>query len=196
MANLAMTDYIVTGPKKELDELWKVMNDLDVNGKTVWLYKFADKFGIDYHNKVKPISVRGEFVFAEYCDYADVPYIQFETETAWDACNDLFFAVNEKMNNKLSISYRCCECGCQIFYTHDEGGYYPDECCVTSNGDVFGEMGFYEMFQTVDNAIDYWCECMEYDRGNKTTDEMLKIIDEYEYDDDCLYYHIHKFIFE
>ena len=77
--------------------------------------------------------------------------ISFETETAWDACNELFFEINRILNDELSISYRCCESGCDLFYTHDEGDFFPEECCVSSYGEPF-EDACEDVFDTIEDG--------------------------------------------
>ena len=57
--------------------------------------------------------------------------LSFDTESAWSACDLFFDELNKVLGNELSISYREIECGCEIFYVHDVGGFFPEECCVS-----------------------------------------------------------------
>ena len=133
MANLATTTYKVTGTREAVNNLWTTFQDMEVDSKDIRLFKLAEHYGIDYEKK--QISVRGHIYWAEYEEDEENDYflLSFETETAWDACNELFFEINRILNDELSISYRCCESGCDLFYTHDEGDFFPEECCVSGH---------------------------------------------------------------
>ena len=121
--------------------------------------------------------------------------LSFDTETAWAACNDFFDALNEKFCGALSISYREIECGCGIFYVHDEGEHFPEECCVSANGEPFEEM-YEEPFDTLDDAIDEWCEKMNIGRDGRSDEEMHEYIKKYEYKNSDTYFYIYQFEFE
>lgn len=88
-----------------------------------------------------------------------------------------------------------CECGCEVFYVHDEGSYFPEECCVSSYGEPFDD-ACEDVYNTVEDAINEWCSKMNIDKGNRTKEEMLTFIGEYEYDNDETYYYIYEFVFE
>ena len=96
MANQATTTYKVTGTRKAVNDLWSTLQKMEVNSKNIWLYQLAEHYGIDY--ETKQISVRGHIYWAEYEeDPANEHYLlSFETETAWDACNELFEEINLK----------------------------------------------------------------------------------------------------
>lgn len=137
MANLATTTYKVTGIREAVNNLWTTLQNMEVDSKDIWLFKLAEHYGIDYEKK--QISVRGHIYWAEYEEEEENDYylLSFDTETAWDACNELFLEINRILGDELSISYRCCESGCDLFYTHDEGDFFPEECCVSSYGEPF-----------------------------------------------------------
>ena len=115
MANQATTTYKVTGTRKAVNNLWNTFQSMEVNNKNIWLSDLAKHYGIDY--EAKQICVRGHIYWAEYEEDEDVCLLSFETETAWDACNDIFFEIDRLLGGELSISYRCCECGCEAI-TH------------------------------------------------------------------------------
>ncbi|MDA6854733.1 hypothetical protein OSL50_26665, partial [Escherichia coli] len=49
--------------------------------------------------------------------------------------------------DELSISWREVEPGCDIFYTHDENDFFPEECYVTAYGELFEDCeGAYSTF--------------------------------------------------
>ena len=116
MANQATTTYKVTGTRKAVNDLWSTLQKMEVNSKNIWLYQLAEHYGIDY--ETKQISVRGHIYWAEYEEDPANDYylLSFETETAWDACNELFEEINHLLWDELSISYRVCECGCEVYY--------------------------------------------------------------------------------
>ena len=102
MANQATTTYKVTGTQKAVSNLWNTLQRMEVNSRNIWLDDLAKHYGIDYQKK--HISVRGHIYWAEYEEDEDTSLLSFETETAWDACNDLFFEINRLLDDELSIS--------------------------------------------------------------------------------------------
>ena len=132
MSNICDTQYKVRGSRKALSDLWNTLQMMGVNSKDVYLYKLAEHYGIDYEHSC--ISVRGHIYWAEFEDNKDGGLLSFDTESAWTACDLFFDELNKVLGNELSISYREIECGCEIFYVHDEGGFFPEECCVSSSG--------------------------------------------------------------
>lgn len=193
MANLCDTQYKITGEKKAVADLWNTLQEMNVDEKYIWLGDLANHYGIDY--KAKGFSVRGEIYWAEYEEDDDYALLSFDTETAWTACNDFFNVLNDKFEGALSISYREIECGCGIFCVHDEGEYFPEECCVSANEEPFEEM-CEEPFDTLADAIDEWCEKMYIGRDGRSDEEMHEYIKKYEYKDSDTYFYINKFEFE
>ena len=102
MANQATTTYKVTGSRKAVNDLWSTLQKMEVNSKNIWLYQLAEHYGIDY--ETKQISVRGHIYWAEYEEDPANDYylLSFETETAWDACNELFEEINHLLWDELS----------------------------------------------------------------------------------------------
>lgn len=193
MANTCDTQYKITGERKAIADLWNTINGLNVNQKDVWLCDVAKHYGIDYEQM--GISVRGHIYWAEYEEDDDYALLSFDTETAWAACNDFFDALNEKFDGAFSISYREIECGCGIFCVHDEGEHFPEECCVSAYGEPFEAMNE-EPFDTVADAIKVWCEKTGIKRDERSDEEMLEYIAQYEYKDDKTFFFINKFEFE
>ncbi len=193
MANLCNTTYKVTGTEKAVKDLWNALQSMDINTKDIWLGKLAEHYGIDYESR--GVKVRGHIYFGELEEDSDHFLLTFETETAWTACNDLFEAINETLNEELSISYREIECGCDIFSVHDEGCFFPEECCVSSAGEPFEE-SCEEAFDTIEDAINLWCNLTGVEQQGKSQEEMMDFINEYEYDDEDVYFYIHPFEFE
>ena len=197
MPNWAVTDYVITGSKEDVKKIADAANNAGKSGDQPgafgrWLGAFAKNLGIDW--EALNIMVRGEFASEiEYNENEDgTAELRFMTESAWAGCDDLFEAVRNLFDGRVSISYCCEEPGCCVYYKHDEGGYFPSEVHIECGGEPFDfQDGQYDCI-TVKDAIDYWCECMEYDSTGKSEEEMLKIIDDYEYEDDDTYYRIDK----
>ena len=78
---------------------------------------------------------------------------------------------------------------------HDEGDFFPEEVAVSSCGEPF-EDACDDIYTTLNDAINEWCEKMDIEQGEKSDEEMMDIIDEYEYDDDDTYFNIRQFTFE
>ena len=194
MANTCDTSYKVIGSPKAVKKLWNTLQEMEVNSKNVYLYELAERYGIDY--KKKGISVRGFIYWAEFEEKESDDYclLSFDTETAWSACDLFFDELNKALGGELSISYREIEPGCDIYFVHDECGWFPDECCVSSSGEPFEE-SCGDVFSTVKDAINEWCTKMNIEQGERTDAEMLEYISEYEYDDLDTYFYINEFTF-
>ena len=195
MANQATTTYKVTGTRKAVSDLWNTLQKMNVNTKNIWLDELAKYYGIDY--EAKHISVRGHIYWAEYEEDEDNDnfLLSFCTETAWDACNDLFEEINHLLWDELEISYRVVECGCEVYYVHDEGNYFPEEACVSSYGEPFEDASD-DVYETIADAIKEWCSKMNIKQGERTDEEMMDFINEYDYEDDETYFYIRTFTFE
>lgn len=194
MANTCDTSYKVIGSPKEVKKLWNTLQEMEVNSKNVYLYELAERYGIDYEKK--GISVRGFVYWAEFEEMESDDYclLSFDTETAWSACDLFFDELNKALGGELSISYREIEPGCDIYFVHDECGWFPEECCVSSSGEPFEE-SCSDVFSTVKDAINEWCTKMNIEQGERTDAEMLEYISEYDYDDLDTYFYINEFTF-
>ena len=193
MANIATTTYHVTGTREAVNNLWSVLQDMQVNDHDLHLADLARRFGIDC--KKKQISTRGYIYWADFEEGEKQDVLQFETESAWDPCNQLFLEINHVLKDALSISWRVLEPCMDIFYTHDEGGVFPEECCVTSHGGPFEDVSN-QVFDTVDEAIQEWISKMGIEQGSRSQDEMLAYINDFEYDNEDTCFLINRFIFE
>lgn len=194
MANTCDTSYKVIGSPKAVKKLWNTLQEMEVNSKNVYLYELAERYGIDYEKK--GISVRGFIYWAEFevKESDDYCLLSFDTETAWSACDLFFDELNKALGGELSISYREIEPGCDIYFVHDECGWFPEECCVSSSGEPFEE-SCSDVFSTVKDAINEWCTKMNIEQGERTDAEMLEYISEYDYDDLDTYFYINEFTF-
>ena len=194
MANTCDTSYKVIGSPKAVKKLWNTLQEMEVNSKNVYLYELAERYGIDYEKK--GVSVRGFIYWAEFEEKESDDYclLSFDTETAWSACDLFFDELNKALGGELSISYREIESGCDIYFVHDECGWFPEECCVSSSGEPFEE-SCGDVFSTVKDAINEWCTKMNIEQGERTDAEMLEYISEYDYDDLDTYFYINEFTF-
>ena len=192
MANICDTQYKVMGERKAVADLWHTLLTMEVNTKNVSLNRLAEHYGIDYEKM--GISVRGHIYWAEFEEDDDICLLSFDTESAWSACDQFFEELNNTLGGELSISYREIECGCNLFYVHDEQGFFTEECCVSSSGEPF-EDACEDVFDSCQDAIAKWCEKTGVPQGDRTEDEMVEFINGYEYDDEDTYYYINKFIF-
>ena len=194
MANTCDTSYKVIGSPKAVKKLWNTLQEMEVNSKNVYLYELAERYGIDYEKK--GISVRGFIYWAEFEEKESDDYclLSFDTETAWSACDLFFDELNKALGGELSISYREIEPGCDIYFVHDECGWFPEECCVSSSGEPFEE-SCSDVFSTVKDAINEWSTKMNIEQGERTDAEMLEYISEYDYDDLDTYFYINEFTF-
>ena len=97
MANICDTQYKVTGSRKAVTDLWKTLQELEVNSKNVHLYLVAEHYGIDYEKK--GFSVRGSIYWAEFEESVEDDYalLSFGTESAWSSCDLLFEEVNKAL---------------------------------------------------------------------------------------------------
>ena len=125
MANICDTQYKVMGERKAVADLWNTLQAMEVNTKNVYLYKLAEHYGIDYEKM--GISVRGHIYWAEFEADEDICLLSFDTESAWSACEEFFDELNKVLGGELSVSYCEIECGCDIFYVHDEQGDRTDD---------------------------------------------------------------------
>lgn len=196
MANQATTTYRIckaeTGTENSnaVSDLWNTLQSMNVNTKNIWLDDLARHYGIDY--EARHISVRGHIYWAEYDEEEDL--LSLETESAWDR-SELIEEINHILGDVLSVSFRVCECGCEVFYVHDEGNFFPEECCVSAYGEPFEE-ACEDVFDTLKDAIDEWCSKMNIEQGERTDEEMMDFINEYEYENEDTYFYIRTFTYE
>ena len=88
--------------------------------------------------------------------------------------------MTKALGDELSISWREVEPGCDIFYTHDENDFFPEECYVTAYGELFEDCeGAYSTFG---DAIKLWCEKTGVSQDGRSEQKMIDFINEYEYE--------------
>lgn len=195
MANCCDTIYKITGSRKAVNDLWTTLQNMEVCSRDIWLDELAKFYGIDYEKK--HISVRGHIYFAEMDadDKNDRYVLTIETDTAWTGCHDLFREIGSILWDELVINYREIESGCEIYCVHDEEDFFPEECCVSSSGEPF-EDAYGDVFATVDDAIKEWCDKTGVSQGERSQDEMMAFINDYEYENEDTYFYINRFTHE
>ncbi len=192
MANICDTTYKITGSHDVVNGLFKVLQQLDKQKRSdIRLCELATHYGIDYEKEC--ISVRGEIYHFDMDENNDV--LTIDVESAWTGCHELFRSINTKLSDELSISYREIECGCGIYCVHDENNFFPAQCLVSANGRPFEDC-IEDSYDTVSDAIDYWCESMDIARNGRSDEAMLALINDYEYEDEDTYFYINEFEFE
>ena len=194
MANICDTEYRLTAsPRKALADLWSTLQEKEVNKHDVYLCELAERYGIDYEKK--GISVRGHIYWAEYEENVedDCALLSLATESAWSSCDMFFDELNKALGYELSISWREIEPGCDIFFTHDEHDFFPEEWYVTACGELFEDCE--GAYSTATEAIELWSKLTGVALGDRTIVEMIHFINDYVYESDDTYFHINSITF-
>lgn len=193
MANIATTTFKVMGSREAVENLHIAFLALQEVGRNIHLDDLAKYYKIDY--KARGISVRGSICWFKYEQDPMVGYylLSFETESAWSAPSEIFEAISKMLGGELEINYRVIECGCEVFFAHQESAidFFPEECCVSASGEPFGDI-CEDIFDTIDDAIDLWCSKTGIQKGERSKDEMVKYINSYECDTPDTYFYINE----
>lgn len=166
-----MVDFYIKGTKSQLDE---IENKVPLNNTTS-----GNNF---FH-------VGGYFVDLGYTD--DAIILSVDEENIWESCFDDLKEMNEtEFNNELIISMRVIDDRYRDFLIHDDVDFFTEDVVISSSG-IF-EDNFCEPF-SVKDAIMMWCDIMDKEQGNRTDDEMISYINNYDYDDEDDALKIYKF---
>ena len=191
MANTCITTYKITGIYKNNAAYNDLKTYLDNNLSGLWLGDLAKHYNVDFASL--GISARGNVCYYE----EDNGVITLTVESAWFPNKRLFEEINKRVGNQLSISYRAEEPGNDIFCIHDEGCFFPERYLVDAIDceDVLGDIeSFY--CENISSVIDLWCKAIGYERGEEDDDKMIDIINDWEYDNDDVFFQIRKFVVE
>ena len=60
---------------------------------------------------------------------------------------------------------------------HDEGDFFPEEVAVSSSREPFKD-ACDDIYTTLKDAINDWCEKMNIEQGERTEEEMMDFINE------------------
>lgn len=166
-----MVDFYIKGTKSQLDEIEnKVLLNNTTSGNNLF-------------------NVSGYFVDLGYTD--DAIILSVDEENIWESCfNDLKELNETEFNNELIISMRVIDESYKDFFIHDDAGFFTEDVVISSSG-IF-EDNFCEPF-SVKDAIMMWCDIMDKEQGNRTDDEMISYINNYDYDDEDDTLKIYKF---
>lgn len=195
MSNLATTEYRIYGNEETIINLWKALKDLGKNN--IYLSNLAKHYDIDYEKA--GINVRGKIYYASLeneLTEKEEKILNIETETSWTDCTELLQEINKKLGNKLSISYKVIEPGCEVYKIHDEADFFPEKIYVTASGEIFEKYEAEGAYKTITDAIDIWCKAMKIERNNRSDEEMEELIEYYEYENEDTYFNINEFEFE
>lgn len=202
MANYAFTTFKVTGPRKQVKELADGLKILFEKSSDKWV----DLWNVAEYFKINPnecdFNLRGEIYGVEYEEdnEKDSCVATINAASAHFPCLELFDEINSVLGGELRISYRWYVSEQEIYYVHDIDGLLPEECVVHSMGGPFGEERDWEAVATVREAIDEWVAKTGIPQVNRTDDEMLDFINNYDYskfeedDDDWVFYTIYRFV--
>ena len=126
MANICTTNYVIEGKKDELDELYRIMKELqDMEQPLVknglgptWLGCLVKALG----KNPEDVLCRGIWIELERQDNR----LLMTFETAWTPC----YEVTQLMKTifpSLRIYYKAEEPGCEVYLKNDaEGKYFPE----------------------------------------------------------------------
>lgn len=166
-----MVDFYIKGPKSQLDEIEKkVLLSNTTSGNNLF-------------------HVGNYFVDLGYTD--DAIILSVDEENIYESCFDDLKELNEtEFNNELIISMRVIDDSYKDFLIHDDVDFFTEDVVISSSG-IF-EDNFCEPF-SVKDAIMMWCDIMDKEQGNRTDDEMISYINNYDYDDEDDALKIYKF---
>lgn len=197
MANIAYTEHYFQGSEKDLKKLKGIFDFFDKNGSNRNLSNLAKELGINYDD----INIRG-YVEDWYRNEAD-DYIFLITSSAWDSCIEFFYRINEKFfNDRLSISYRVEESGCEIYHVHDEDSFFPERFYLSAyyedEIDSYDDDPIEGEYLTMSQIFYAWCGIIKKapkEFGENLTDRKMRdIIDEYEdYKSENTYFNVYEF---
>ena len=126
MANICTTNYVIEGKKDELDELYRIMKELQEmeqplvkNGLgPTWLGCLVKALG----KNPDDVLCRGIWIELERQD--DILLVTFET--AWTPCYEVT-QLMETVYPSFRIYYKAEEPGCGVYLKNDvEGKYFPE----------------------------------------------------------------------
>lgn len=137
MANICTTNYVIEGKKDELDELYRIMKELqemeqplvENNFGPTWLGCLVKALG----KNPEDMLCRGIWIELERQDNR----LLMTFETAWTPC----YEVTQLMKTifpSLRIYYKAEEPGCEVYLKNDaEGKYFPE---TEADGHLFDLM--------------------------------------------------------
>lgn len=185
MANTCNTEYRVFGPKKQLDKLWKVLNELiDANKR-------------DLSDLVKTIGGDSSTYCRGYITSIDREpdgdAITIWQDTAWCEQQDVRHLLEEKFPG-IKIYFFDEEFGCEWIATNDlNKAVWEYDWCI----DAFGET---EYFASLKDAADYINKCYmdkfpelsPVEATEESINDTFEKIMEVDEDENCYLYHVSR----
>lgn len=190
MANWCNTAYVIEGDAKELNDLYKLMKELEEreqmpeensSGMT-WLGYLVDVLGGDRNE----MQCRGFW----YNLHFDGKLIRFDTTTIWISCNTVFDLAGEKFPT-LRYYYQAEEHGMAQYWSNDkEGKYFPDKYIVdlvTPNGEWLASYftNLTEVFESLEEMTGL---------SVKSQQDVDKLVKQWHKENSNAYCHIHEFM--
>lgn len=190
MPNWCVTDYYVTGSKKEVMDLNRRMEKLEnrkeplvENGfGNMWLGNLVEDLG----GKWKEVYCRGEWMCREYDKGENV--LTFTTETTWCEMDEWRKFIESKYKT-IKILYATEEPGCEIYQTNDIDGVFFNSRYILDYGEGV------EYFETIDEAVSFVEDLTGNNVEEKTVKGIQKTLNSYveNNDEDDLYFTFHEF---
>ena len=133
MANWAITDYAIEGPKETLDKIYAAIKEpkVEEGSSNNWEGNVLKTLGITYEDrrviseKKGDIKITGYYLrgfIQEYTVEYDSEVIKFSAEEAWGLTD--FSELLEKEFPDIKVYWTVEECGCDVFATNDKEGKY------------------------------------------------------------------------
>lgn len=176
MANYCTTDVTVTGPKEQVEKLYKIMHELEERNEPQSAGSWGSKW---YGNLVTALGGEWEKVYCKgyffNLDYQD-GVLSWSDEFAWREPYEIFAFLREKLPG-IDIRFYAEEFGCGYLVTN-----YPNFARFVS--DFKGEILYHD---DIEDLLD--CATETYGREFTSFDELVKFCDEH---DECEVYEIEK----
>ena len=154
MANWCFSNYIIEGPKEDLDALDNIMTSLKQmekplveNGFGVW---WCGCIVAILGGNTQEIYCRGEVIDYSY----DGGVIKMQIESAWSELREFRLFLLKKLP-KLKFYYQSEEPGMCVFTTNDKDGRYFPEKWLLDYNDEAKNLYIYEYFKDLPAVIEY-----------------------------------------
>ena len=171
------------------------MVEFFIKGTKSQLNKIDDKVALNNTTSENNLfKVAGYFIDLNYLNDDETIQLSVDDENIWESCfNDLKELNETEFNNELIISMRVIDESYKDFFIHDDFGFFTEDVVISAFG-RFGDTFCEPM--SVKEAIMIWCDIMDKEQGNRTDDEMISYINNYDYDDEYSEdeFHIDKFV--
>ncbi len=188
MANLCDTTYQIIGNEVSIKKLHDYLSDMakgSVLGR-ISMFDIYENLGFkkDYYR-------RGMIYDVTKCNDN---HLSIHTETAWDGCHELIKAMVATFDDGLDVAYIEVENGMCIYNVHNTDSYDFDAKYYVNAWDDEQGGCCDDYYPSLPPVIESFCEMFDYDRGDRTDEEMLKVIKDYKFEDGS-YFYVNEFVF-